>query len=151
MSPQVIADSRLSLIITSINHVHLIHIAIAIIIVFGEINRRFDEFACLAHHLSRMGVVAIGIVLAIVRHILRHFYRPHHIERQVKLPITLVVEIVADRTYVAILVEAFLVVLVIKQFKRFFDSEGFVGKFHKDDEHIHLALHMLATNVAYLA
>ena len=94
--PDGLESSPLCLAITSIDDVHLIHLAVVVPVVIGKVHRAVCQSACLGHHLGRVLVITVRVVLSVIAQLATHRDRPHDIEREIKLPIALTVEVVVN-------------------------------------------------------
>ena len=102
--PDVVGTAAVGLALAGIDYEDLVHLAVAVPVVVGEVDILVGGDAHLLHHLIRVLVVIFAVVLAVVLVVVHQRVRPHDVEDQVEQSAALVSEVVshaADESFSA--------------------------------------------------
>ena len=138
--PYRVVFAAVGLAQSGVDEEHLLHLSVAVPVVFCVVNLVVDGVEGVAQHLADVRVL-VRRVAAVVGVALGHHHRPGHVKRKVEHAAALVAEIVAHRpneaqrlVCVVLLVEN----LVVKLVRAL--GEAHVGEFHKHHQALLLAL-----------
>ena len=135
---------------TSIEHEHLVDLAIAVPVVILEIHDIINGLTGFFNHLLRMLVIATRIVLSIIGHLLFKGNGTYHIEVELKAATALRLEVVAHRTSEIAFTEVLFVGDTLKESRGVAFLKLQVFEFSKDDDALLLAF-VHHSGTAYLA
>ena len=91
------------LAISGVDDIYLVHLSVAVPVVFAEIHLAVYGLAGFCHHIFGAHVVALGAgVCAVVRHVAGEVHGTHDVKLHIELTVRLVVEVVAHAAVVAV-------------------------------------------------
>ena len=102
MGPDSVVVTSGSLSLTGIYAEDLVYLSVIVPVIVGKVYLAVCQFQCLDDHCSRVHVIAGGVVGSVVAVLLADGYGTYYIERQVKLSVGLVVEVVVYGSDVAV-------------------------------------------------
>ena len=101
--PNGVGFRAAGLAITCVDDIYLVHLAVAVPVVFAEIHFAVHGLAGFCHHIFGAHVVAFGTgVSTVVRHVAGKVNGPHNVKLHVEFAVRLVIEIVAHAAVVAV-------------------------------------------------
>ena len=121
--------------LASINHIDLIHLTVMVPVVIGKIYLWIllvDQKYGLFYHDIWILVIINSIVLSIIAIIFGDSDGTHHIERQVKLPSTLCMEIVFHTSHKLTIRKTYLIRHSVEENRIIGSLEGLVSKVHQN-------------------
>ena len=151
MGPHGVLAATGSLTQSGIEHVHLVHLAVAVPVVVGKVHIAVNGLAGFTDHGFGIRVFVIRVVASIVARVVFQRHGPHHIERQVELTTALGTEVVVHAALESLFAgEARLVDNAVVECRVVALFKLLVGEFHQDDQALLLARVVVAGGTAHL-
>ena len=102
MRPDGIISAAVSLALTGIDHIDLLHGAVSVPVIVGIVHILVGKLDSFNHHLCRVLVAAVTVVAAIVCLRVADRYRANDVKGQLEQPLALRLEVVIHRAFEAI-------------------------------------------------
>ena len=134
MGPDGTLCTTVGFALSTVDHVDLIHLAIAIPVVVGIVNIIIGQLQGLNDHLGRIHVIALRVVLSVVGVGLRHGVGAHNVEVQFEDTFALGIEIVVHGPLERAMVEILLVGDALVEVSVILFLELGCAKVHQYDE-----------------